>query len=392
MSPEFYGACLFDNNKIPADGWACRPNGTPFRISGVHDLAHDLNWVTNLDYGSFMSNGYFKMRHICQAQYFRESIDSLISDYALSENHNIASQFLADHFNSTSGFGYKFMGIDPMKVRITYRYYQHIVNQLNIPILKQSAGGITQEYSDSICEGATQANQAMVGNMKGLQSIHGYFPRLLYFRWMLSQKVPVSMDWIKLKFNSNEVGYKDGKLIGKTDLLKLRDACEKKNLAPFFCISVLFQNKEWSTFAHFGSGKDATREWVTMTELMSMVRYSRIQVKETMSLPAGYLKDYVDCLAALENFPDGYISLGLFMQNLAAAIMAPVNKKETPLGAYLRAYDRVGCLSVAEQLYMRKVMPGSFSMGRIVAKTPAEEIFRAKAALASLGIVPAGDL
>ncbi len=392
MTPEFYGACLFDNNKIPGDGWACRPNGIPFRISGVHDLAHDLNWVTNLDYGSFMSNGFGNMRHICQAQYFRESIESLMSDYALAENHSIASEFLANHFNSTSVFGHKFMGIDPMKARITYRYFQHIVNQLNIPILKQTARGISVEHSDSICESATQANQAMVGNMKGLESIHGYFPRLLYFRWVLSQQVPISMDWTKHKFNSNEVGYKDGKLVGKSDLLKLRDACKKESIAPFFRISVLSENKEWSTFAHFGAGKKTTREWVTMPELLSMVRYTRLQIKETMSLPAGYLKDYVDCLEALESIPDVSISLGLFVQNLAAAIMAPVNRKETPLGAYLRAYDRVGCMSAAEQLYMRGIMPGSFSMGRIVAKTRPDQIIQSKAAMASLGIIPAGDV
>lgn len=392
MSTEFYGACLFDDNKIPGDGWACRPNGDPFRVSGVHDLAHDLNWVTNLDYGSFMANGLGAMRHICQSQYFRESVDSLMGDYALVEDHAKASQFLANHFNATSIFGHKFMGIDPMRLRNNYRYAQHIGNQLNVPLLKQTARGITQEHSDVICESATQANQAMVGNMKGLASVHGYFPRLLYFRWLLSQLVPISLDWTKHKYTCNEIGYKDGKLVGKSTLLELSQKSHADKLALFFRISIYSENKEWASFAHFGAGKKTTREWVTMPELLSMSRYTRLQIKETMSLPAGYLKDQVDCLDALMKIPDVSVSLGLFMQNLAAALMAPVNKKETALSAYLRAYDRVGCLSVAEQLYMRGVTPGSFSMGRIVAKTATDNIVQAKAAMASQGIIPAGDV
>jgi hypothetical protein len=94
----------------------------------------------------------------------------------------------------------------------------------------------------------------------------------------------------------------------------------------------------------------------------------------------------------LEKIPDVSISMGLFMQNLAAAVMAPVNKKETAIGAYLRAYDRAGCFTAAEQLYMLGVMPGSFSMGRIVTKVASDDVIKAKSAMASRGIIPAGDL
>jgi hypothetical protein len=392
MHTDFYGVCLFDDSKIPGDGWAARPNEPAIRISGIHDLAHDLNWVTNLDYGSFMANGLGAMRHICQSQYFRESVDSLLGDYALGENHEVAAAFLADHFNGTAIFGHSLMGIDPLKVRNNYRYAQHIVNQLNIPLLKQSSRGITQEHSDLICESATQANQAMVGNMKGLLSVHGYFPRLLYFRWLLRQLVPISLDWKKEKFAREEIGYKDGKLVGKNLLLELSRVSEESKVALFFRIAIYSQHKEYSTFGSFGVGKKESREWVTLPELLNLSRYARIQVKETYSLPGGYLRDYIDCLAVLENIPDVSISMGLFMQNLAAAVMAPVNKKETAIGAYLRAYDRVGCFTAAEQLYMLGVMPGSFSMGRIVTKVTPDDVIKAKSAMASRGIIPAGDI
>lgn len=390
MIKQYYGACLFDDSKIPGHGWSCRPDGDPERISGIHDLGNDINWVTNLEYKAFISNNLGHIKHICQNQFFRESIDALILDYGFGSNRNMeASQFLANHFNNTAIFGNTLTGIDPVKNRLNYRYSQHISNQLNIPILRQGARGITQELADFICESSTQANQAMVGGINGSISLHCYYPRLLYFRWLLSQPVPISTDWNKTALKQErDVGFKNGRIVNEELIKKMAATSASKMQAMFLRISVNSQQKDYATFGTFGRGKKEPREWVTLPELLNICRYSLVTIKEVYTLPMGYLKDHVDFLSDIYAAPDVSISMGLFMQNVAAAIMAPVNKKETPLGAYLRAYDRVGCFHAAEKLYSLGVLPASFSMGRIVTRVTEDQVENTKACMASIGLVP----
>ncbi len=392
MNKEFYGVCLFDDSKYAGDGWACRPGGSPIQINGVHDLGNDINWVTNLDYKTFMSNGLGKLRHICQSQFFRETITALLSDYGFGPSDNKrAAPFIAEHLNNTAIFGNTLLGIDPIRNRSNYRYSQMIQKQFEnqLPILKQSARGISPELSDYICESSTQINQAMIGKISGTVPIHCHYPRLLYFRWLLSQPVPVSMDWKKISLSTDRVvGYRDGSIVNRGFLEGLYAGSISQKEARFFRISVLKTQSDYATYGGFGCGKSETREWVTMPELLNMCRYSLVSIKEIYSLPLGYLKDYVDFLPAFDNIPDISISAGLFMQNVAAAFMLQIDKKETPLTAYLRAYDRIGCFLGAEQLYALGVMPASFSMGRIVTVVGDDQIGEVKARMASIGMIP----
>lgn len=393
MSRQYFGVCLFDSKTSPTEGWACRPNAAPERVTGIHDLSQDINWVTNLDYNTFRQHNLGHLKHICQSQFFRESLDSLMMDYGFREGRFAeASVFLAQHLNNTAVFGNSLLGIDPLRVRNNYRFAQSIAAQLHIPLLKQGARGITQEVADYICSSATQANQAMVGGITNPISYHCYYPRLLYFRWLLNQLVPITPEWSGPKTLSNEksriIGYYNGSLKEERFLRVIADEAKKRQRAFFFRISVIKQQKDYAIFGTFGRGKAESREWVTLPELLNLARYSQIELKEYYSLPAGYLKDYIEFLPDLEKIPDISVSMGLFMQNLAAAVMAPVNKKETALGAYLRAYDRVACFHAAEKLYRHEIIPASFSMGRIVVRGTEAQKSNIQACMASLGLIP----
>lgn len=387
-----FGVCIFDDKKIPGEGWSCRPGETPERITGVHDLANDLCWVTNLEYNAFMANNLSHLKHICQSQYFRQSLDFFLTDYGFKQGGNkAASEFLANHFNLTGLTGLNFLGINPVISRNNYRYSQLIANNISLPIWKQSPRGMPEALSDFIIENSTQQNQGMMGS-RGVKTttMHCYFPRLTYFRWLLSQRVPSSMDWTHLRtFDDGKiVGYKGGQISNDKMLLGLHRISIKNNSLPFFRITVLSQNKEYATFGAFGVGKSESRSWVTLPELLSLTRYAMVKIHEIYELPAGKVSDHIELIDDLANIKDISVSHGLFMENLAAAVMSPVNKKETAVGAYLRAYDRAACLVAAEKFYQAGIRVGSYSMGRIVLMADESQRVHVQKVAVSFGLVP----
>lgn len=392
MIKSLVGVCLFDDKQTPADGWACRPDEEPVRVSGIHELSSDIAWIVNLDYKAFMAHNLGNLSHICHAQYFRQAVDFLLANYGFgSSNNKEGSRFLAKHLNLTAHTGYQLLGIDPIQSRNNYRYAQVIANNISVPIRHQPAKGLPEAQSQFIIENALQQNQIMVAPRPAKSvPMHCYFPSLTYFKWLLSQPVPVSMEWQLLaRYEEGKFfGYKSGEFINYASLGKLRERCSKKGILPFFRISVVSQNKEYATFGTFGAGKQGGRSWVTLPEIFSLCRYSLIKVYEIYTLPSGFLVDDIEVLSDVVKMKDLSISHGLFMENLAAGMMMPEKRKETALAAYLRAYDRAACLVAAEKIYKAGFLVGSYSMGKIVVLGQESQRADIQRTAATLGLVP----
>jgi hypothetical protein len=87
-------------------------------------------------------------------------------------------------------------------------------------------------------------------------------------------------------------------------------------------------------------------------------------------------------------------SRSLLLENLWIALANPVSttKRQTPVGAYMRAYDRSVCQKVAEIFESYSYPVGSFGVGRVMVYLRAGEIPHATELALESGIIPSISL
>lgn len=125
--------------------------------------------------------------------------------------------------------------------------------------------------------------------------------------------------------------------------------------------------------------------WATYPEVLELMRYSELMVYESASVGAGVLQD-VPCID--NPLYSNCMSAGLFLENYYCALMAPIDKRNTALGAYMRAYDRMACGRAAEAFHNAGFVVGSYSSGRIIVLIREGERERAEKLALKIGMIP----
>ncbi len=381
------GVCIFDDPKSPRSGFASINGQEATYVGGYHELTNDLLWVTNLEFPVFKELNLLRLRHLAQAQYFRTSIRMLQTEYGINDGRQL-SEFLSKLFSRTAQQGLQYFGADPSN--FNYRYHQALSANLHVPGMIEPIQGLDQNAIQLVIDHATQENQAMSGVKRPDRSspVSFCFPRDAYSSWILGQMYPVSSVWksdnLKREFT---IGTRDGKKLSLTESFVKRCAEYFKNSAraTFFKISVQSHEASHRAFASFGSGSRDPRVWVTWPELLELLEYSVVTVYDSVSTASGRIIDY------LPDYCKGYgfgISGGLLLENLYVALASPVNRKNTALGAYIRAYDRVACGRSAAQFHNAGFCVGSYSSGRVVLLLPEGQKERATQLALTLGLVP----
>ena len=366
------GVCWFDDTNIGASAWCSIAGGAARRIVGINELESDVLWVTNLDYRQYKKLNLTRTPNIVDEQFFRSKISVLAQEVGIDDDADVLCKKLSGILHGVHALGCNLFGMSDASLA-SYRY----TNALQAALLssnmrKQPVGGSSGKVAEAIRQ-STQENQGMSGKFvpRGSKAVQFIFPRATYTKWLLSQDYPVGNNWtpIKMKDGTNTViGYEDGMKLRGTDSVigKLKELSLSK--AAVLQVAVLSIDESYATHSKFGAGANAMiRRWATIPEIIEIAKYSKI------SLMNGYCADIGKLELPNILVPDESeysLSKGILLENVWVALSSPVYVKGynnvSPLGAYIRAYDRVMCGRAAASFSNHGFIVGSYGTGRII--------------------------
>lgn len=386
MSLPSVGVCLFDDPASPQGGFASLLGGEPFYVAGYHELPQTTLWITNLDYKVFRDLNLLRVRYLAQSQYFRTSMKLIQKELGLPDSKQ-SSQILSKIFSRVITLGKNHFGADHMKSN--YRYHQCLMETIDIPGLHERPQGLDTNLIQMVIDHSTQENQAMTGVKRPERSspVAFLFPRDAFGQWLMGRHYPIGNTYKNDGFNKEyTVGTRDGKKIPVTEsLIKRLAEYAGRGRAMFFRISIVSQEPTHRAFASFGAGSNDPRVWVSWPELLEIVEYSVITIYESVSTVGGSIKEF---LPDFVNTSGCGFSEGLLLENLYASLSAPINKRNTALGAYIRAYDRMACQRAAQIFHAAGFTVGSYSSGRVVLMLPDSQMERATKVALDNGMLP----
>lgn len=381
------GVCIFDDPKSPRSGYSSIDGSEPAYVAGYHELTNDILWVTNLEFPVFKELNLLRLRHLANAQYFRTSVRMLQVEYGITDQKALC-QFLSKLFSRTARLGMDYFEANP--ANYNYRYHQALSSTIHIPGMVEPIQGLDQNSTQLAIDHATQENQAMSGVKRPDRSspVSFCFPRDAYAQWLLDRSYPVSNVWKSDNLNREfTIGTRDGKKLALTDTFIKRYGEYFKNSARATFLKIAVQSHEPThrAFASFGAGSREPRVWATWPELLELLTYSVVTVYKSISTVGGRISDFLPEYCKGSGFS---ISDNLLFENLYVALASPINKKNTALGAYLRAYDRAACGRAAEMFHNAGFCVGSYSSGRVVLLLPEGQRARASQMALAFGLVP----
>ena len=116
----------------------------------------------------------------------------------------------------------------------------------------------------------------------------------------------------------------------------------------------------FSKISTFGQGANSPRRWACLPEILHLLKFAHIEVGEGFATQLGHIKPE----AAVHKDPT--ISGGLASEILWVAKCLPSFEDDyNPVGAYLRAYDRIACANAAQALNAAGYQIGSYGAGRV---------------------------
>jgi hypothetical protein len=272
---------------------------------------------------------------------------------------------------------------------VEYRYNSALSQCILTRNIRQLPSGNYSTILSQAFKEATQQNQAMIGNpVKGSRIKTFGFPKGAYARYLLSFPMPSNTNWQKVsdKDISGTIGTReDNSITGTSAFLKM---CERKykDKAMFLKLTVTYTSKYFRNFATFAMGSNYQRNWATLPEVIELAKYSVIEIHEA------YICDTYNLDIKSINLDDDEYSYsrGLYLENLWTAYSLPIQNGEVfnPVGAYLRAYDRILCLKAANAFSGNNFKVGSFGTGRVVVYMKKHEQELATEIAISEGLMP----
>ncbi|MFS1426446.1 hypothetical protein LMH73_004495 [Vibrio splendidus] len=366
------GVCWFDDTNIGSSGWRSVAGETAKRIVGINELESDVLWVTNLDYRQYKKLNLTRTPNIVDEQFFRSKISVLAQEVGIDDDADVLCRKLSGILHGVHALGCQSFGMSEASLA-SYRY----TNALQAALLtsgmrKQPIGGSSGKIAEAIRQ-STQENQGMSGKFvpRGSKAVQFIFPRATYAKWLLSQDYPVNNNWspLKMKDSANTViGYEDGTKIKGTDSVigKLKELSETK--VGVLQVSVLSVDESYANHSKFGAGaNNMIRRWATIPEIIEISKYSKISIMSGFCADGGKL-ELPNILIPDES--EYSLSKGILLENAWVALSSPVYvpgyNNVSPLGAYMRAYDRIMCGRAAASFSNHGFIVGSYGTGRVI--------------------------
>lgn len=359
------GVVCFDNYESINAGWSSIDGSEPKRINGIGDLSSSVLWVSNLPFYYYRKLNLIRNPNIYDQQFFRTSLKLLANELGLDDDTKLLCKYASKIFQRV----YE-QGVEDYQISLDdaeYRYNSALSSVALPSNIRQIPSGAYSSILIEAFKESTQQNQAMIGNVtKGTKARTFAFPKGAFARTLLSQDFPNNSSWVKISSDKIQttIGTREDNVIkGTQAFIKY---CEKEfnKKAVFLNISVTYTSKFFRSFATFAMGSNYQRKWVTLPELIEIIKYSVVEIN------SGYTGDVFNLkLDNIDLDTDEYsISRGLYLENLWTALSLPINDGEyfNPLGAYIRAYDRMLCLKAAYAFAKNNFRVGSFGTGRII--------------------------
>ena len=385
------GFILFDDPKESTEGWASESGEEARRVGGVHELDNECLWVTNTPYAHYRDLNLGKLNNIKESHFMRIEPSSLIKELNLDKKPKEATEYVSKIFQRVCNFGLDIYEVNPLEGRY-YRYPQMLTSKI-LPNSFFASPTFKDDSINNILQSATQILQTHIGTKpNGNQTVTLSMPRIAYYKWLLSKKYPSSKHWNQLNFSNGsfEIGFDRKKEISgtKTRIKKLNDLSEE--YAILFNIQIKSIDKDYVSFASFGASgnsdtQNSMRSWVTFGELKELARFCKVEVKKAIKTESDYLPDDIRYI-----YDDGdfSISKGIFLENIFSALSTPSNKKYHGAIPFLRAYDRMACLKIAELLNKENFFVLSYGSGKIVTLCPEARLDELSVLSLSLGLIP----
>jgi hypothetical protein len=387
------GVCIFDDPTQCAYGWASIAGEVSRRINGYGELRTDVLWVLNLNWKTMNTMGLNRSNHLYDEQFFRISLRQIGFELGMNEDPEKFATSVSEVLNRVAVLGLETLGVNIDNPG--YRYTSLVADK-HLPDFcrKKPMGPMSASIMDATRQ-ATQENQAHLGRQAPHgSSIQGFsFPRGSYGRWMLSQPIPSCERWKEFSLGGSEtlIGVDEGHEIRGTKAVLERLMKQGESNALFLSVNVQSVDRFYRPFSTFGAGSNYPRAWATLPEVLSLSRYAKLSVSGGFMTPlrANPIADKIQM-----DINEMSYSRGLLLENLWIAIANPVSttKRQTPLGAYMRSYDRSVCQKVAEIFESYSYPVGSFGVGRVMVYLRAGEIPSATELALENGIIPSISL
>lgn len=383
------GVCIFDDPTQVGYGWASIAGESAKRINGYGELRTDVLWVLNLSWKSMNILGLNRANHLYDEQFFRISLRQIGSELGISDDPEVFARNVSEILNRVAS-----LGLDTLGISIDnpgYRYTTLIADR-HLPDFcrKKPVGASAAAIMDATRQ-STQENQAHLGR----KAPHGStvqafsFPRGSYGRWMLSQPIPSCEHWKEFSLGGAEtiIGMDEGHEIRGTKAVIERLLKQGEQNALFLNVNVHSVDRFFRPFSTFGAGSNYPRSWATLPEVLSLSRYAKISVTGGFMTP---LRSNPIAEKVQLDINETSYSRSLLLENLWVALANQVSttKRHTPMGAYMRAYDRSVCQKAAEIFESYSYPVGSFGVGRVMVYLRAGEIAHASELALSNGIIP----
>lgn len=356
------GYVEFDDDESCRSGWASVDGGEPFRIEGIGDLETGSRWVLNVKHFTIRKKGLFRIKHVLREDFFRLKPTILKRELGLSKAlPAVTVQIISSVYSRvmrllSERFEDDFFSAD-------YSIPAYLASKLLPPKQFAIPPALGSDLAVAVKE-STQENQApqQMSVPRGASLTSYYFPRSGYSAYLFSNPLPTAENWgrVEVKGGIKKIGFYRGKSIKGTEAwLSKMKGLHESGVAMFLSVNVTSIDAGIAQYAQFGVGANYQRRYASLPEIIYLAEFCQLEVG------SGFKCDSKVYSPRCKEVETGSISAGIASEVEWIALSTPVAKKYTPMGAYIRAYDRIACLHAAHEFVSAGLNFGSCGAGKV---------------------------
>tara|TARA_Y100001972_G_scaffold95005_1_gene116961 strand:+ start:15895 stop:17076 length:1182 start_codon:yes stop_codon:yes gene_type:complete len=352
------GVIRFDDPAGVGAGWASYNGESAFRIRSIGDLDTSKQWIVDMIYPAYRNAKLWNIPHIKRMDYLRVKPGALALELGIDGNTSTKLEKLSGIYGKTAQILTEKYGIDLADPSPTA---SHALKSKNPPPTCRVSPKFADAVANAVIESTQESQNGTGKSGAGTVPIGASYPRGAYAAYLLSQPVPTNVDWspVRLGGGSKKIGVHNGKSVRGTEdfIEKLKSRASEDAL--FFEVTVLSMPAQFAKHSTFGVGANTARRWATLPEIVHLSNFAYLEL-------SGGFRTGMTMLDQVSDHIDPTISGGIAAEiDWVSRCLPRTQDGFNPIGAYLRAYDRVACASAANELAAAGYQIASFGTGRV---------------------------
>ena len=352
------GVVRFDDPGSVGAGWASYNGEDMRRIKSIGDLETSKAWLMDMTYPAYRNANIWKAPHLKRMDYLRVKPSALAVELNLEGDPQRRLSVLSDIYSKTADILIDKKGLNLFDPEPTAAHaLRALKSSVNWRIPPQISDGVITAVIESTQESQNGSGRAS----RGTRAIGASYPRAGYARYLMSRPVPCGPDWsaVKIRGGVKRIGVSKGRVIkGTAEWIQRVEEGAKEN-AFFFEVSVQGMPAAYARHSMFGNGANTPRRWATFPEVAHLATYAALEIH------SGY-RTNISVPKEDSSMPDPTLSGGLAAEvEWVSRCLPPTKDGYNPVGAYIRAYDRVACANAAIELDGLGYRVASYGAGRV---------------------------